>query len=121
VIPCAEKESVEENSMNQKLPVFEQIVTFITSRVSPERIVLFGSYARGSNNKNSDIDVLIVIKGLENERKITKLLYKALLDEDISTPIDFIAVDYDKYNVLKNKTGFIYKTIEQEGQLLYGK
>jgi len=31
--------------MNQNLPIFEQIVTFITSKVSPEKIVLFGSYA----------------------------------------------------------------------------
>ncbi|MDR2763028.1 MAG: nucleotidyltransferase domain-containing protein [Planctomycetaceae bacterium] len=35
----------------------EQIVTFITSRISPERIVLFGSYARGENRENSDIDI----------------------------------------------------------------
>jgi len=110
-----------EYNMNKNLPIFEQIVTFITSNVSPERIVLFGSYARGSNHENSDIDILIIVKNLDNERKITSRLYKALLNENISTPIDFIAVDYDKYNTLKNKTGFIYKTIEQEGQLLYGK
>jgi hypothetical protein len=33
--------------------------------------------------------------------------------------IDFLAIDYDKYNKLKNETGYIYKTIEQEGQVLY--
>jgi predicted nucleotidyltransferase len=44
-------------SMNQNLPIMEQIVTFITSRISPERIVLFGSYARGENRENSDIDI----------------------------------------------------------------
>ena len=107
--------------MNQNLPIFEQIVTFITSKISPEKIILFGSYARGDNKEESDIDILIIIKNLENERKITGLLYKALLNEDISLPIDFIAVDYDKYNLLKNKIGYIYKTIEQEGQILYGK
>ncbi|MCL2155542.1 MAG: hypothetical protein FWH53_07765 [Leptospirales bacterium] len=62
---------------------------------------------------------MIIIKNLKNEREVTRLLYKALLDEDISTPIDFLAVDYDKYNILKNKTGYIYKTIEQEGRILY--
>jgi predicted nucleotidyltransferase len=104
--------------MNQNLPVMERIVTFITSRISPEKIVLFGSYARG---ENSDIDILILIKNLENERKITGLLYKELLSSDISIPIDFLALDYDKYNKLKNKIGYIYKTIEKEGQILYGK
>ena len=99
----------------------KQIVTFITSKITPERIVLFGSYATGENRKNSDIDILILIKNLENERKITGELYKALLDEDITTSIDFLAIDYDKFNTLKNEIGYIYKTIEHEGQLLYGK
>jgi predicted nucleotidyltransferase len=107
--------------MNRDLPIMEKIVTFITSRISPERIILFGSYARGENRENSDIDILILMKNLENERKITGLLYKELLSSDISKPIDFLAIDYDKYNKLKNKIGYIYKTIEKEGQILYGK
>jgi predicted nucleotidyltransferase len=99
----------------------KQIVAFITSKIVPERIVLFGSYARGDNREDSDIDILIIIRNLENERKITGALYKALLKENISIPIDFLAIDYDKYNKLKNETGYIYKTIEREGQVLYGK
>jgi predicted nucleotidyltransferase len=87
----------------------------------PEQIILFGSYARGENRDNSDMDILIVIKNLTNERKITGDLYKELLNNNISTPIDFIAVDYDKYNKLKNKNGYIYKTINKEGKILYGK
>jgi len=107
--------------MNRNLPILERIVTFVNSKISTEKIILFGSYARGSNDENSDIDILIVVKNLDNERKLTKLLYRALLDEDISTPIDFIAVDYDKYNTLKSKIGLIYRTIEREGQVLYGR
>jgi predicted nucleotidyltransferase len=107
--------------MNQNLPIMEQIVALIISKTSPERITLFGSYARGDNTEKSDIDILILIKNLENERKITGALYTALLNENISTPIDFIAIDYDRYNTLKNEIGYIYKTIEREGQILYGK
>ena len=107
--------------MEQNLSVIEQIVSFITSKISPERIVLFGSYARRENKDNSDIDILIIMKNLENERKITGLLYKELLNTNISIPIDFLAIDYDKYNKLKDKIGYIYKTINREGQILYGK
>jgi predicted nucleotidyltransferase len=103
------------------LSVTEQIVALITSKVLPEQIILFGSYARGENRKNSDIDILIVMKNLKNERQITRLLYKELLKYDISIPIDFLAIDYDKYNKIKNKIGYIYNTIHQEGQILYGK
>ena len=99
----------------------DQIVALITSKISPERVVLFGSYAKGENKENSDIDILIIVKNLKNERQITGSLYKELLNTNISIPIDFIAVDYDKYNTLKNKIGYIYKTIDKEGQILYGK
>ena len=65
--------------MNQNVTVIEQIVTLINSKFSPEKIILFGSYARGDNTEKSDIDILIVIKNLKNERTITRELYKALL------------------------------------------
>jgi predicted nucleotidyltransferase len=105
--------------MNENLPVIKQIVSLITSQVSPEKIILFGSYARGDNTKNSDVDILIVIKNLENERKLTSLLYKLLLTEDISIPVDLLAIDSSKYDILKNKNGYIYKTIAQEGKIVY--
>jgi len=107
--------------MNQNLPIIDKIVKLVTSKVTPERIVLFGSHARGDNKENSDIDILIIAKNLANERKVTRLLYKALLDEDITIPIDFLAIDYEKYNMAKNKIGYIYKSIEQEGKIIYGK
>jgi predicted nucleotidyltransferase len=107
--------------MNQDLPVIKQIVAFIISKISPERIVLFGSYARGENRADSDVDILIIMKNLKNEREITGLLYKELLKVDISIPIDLITVDYDNYIKLKDKIGYIYKTIEREGQILYDK
>ena len=40
--------------MNRNLPIFKQTVAFITSKVSPDRIILFGSYARGNHGKHSD-------------------------------------------------------------------
>jgi predicted nucleotidyltransferase len=101
--------------------VMKQLVAFIISKISPERIILFGSYARGDNRKDSDVDILIIIKNLKNERQITGTLYKELLKENISVPVDFLAIDYNKYNRLKNETGYIYKTIEREGLILYGK
>jgi predicted nucleotidyltransferase len=107
--------------MEQNFPFLNQIITLVTTKTSPERIVLFGSYARGDYTKNSDIDILIIIKNLVNERKITGALYKALLNEKFSMPVDFLAIDYDKYNIVKNKIGYIYKTIEQEGKIIYGK
>jgi predicted nucleotidyltransferase len=105
--------------MKENLPEIKRLVALITSKITPEKIILFGSYARGDNNDKSDIDILIIMKNLKNEREITGLLYKSLLKEDITTPVDLLAVDNEKYNILKDKNGYIYKTIEQEGKILY--
>ncbi|MDR1964147.1 MAG: nucleotidyltransferase domain-containing protein [Planctomycetaceae bacterium] len=45
------------------------------------QIILFGSYARGDNRTNSDIDILIIKKDLKNEREITNILYKAFFEK----------------------------------------
>jgi predicted nucleotidyltransferase len=105
--------------MNKEVPFIEQIVNTIVTSVEPDKIILFGSYARGDYKKNSDIDILILKKGLKNERDVTNNLYMEFFNKKISTPIDLIAVDYDKYYQLNNDIGYIYKTIDREGTVIY--
>jgi predicted nucleotidyltransferase len=105
--------------MNENLPEIRRLVALITAKIIPEKIILFGSYARGDNQADSDIDILIIVKNLKNEREVTGLLYKSLLKEDIAVPVDLLAIDNEKYDKLKNRNGYIYKTIEQEGKILY--
>ena len=105
--------------MNQKIPFIEQIVNIIISTVNPEKILLFGSYARGDYRQNSDIDILILKKGLKKEREITNKLYLTFFNNKINVPVDLIAIDYDKYNQLNNDIGYIYKTIKDEGKIIY--
>jgi len=104
---------------DKKIPFLDQIVNIIISSVDPDKIILFGSYARGDYGKNSDIDILILKKGLKNEREITNNLYMDFFNKKILMPIDILAIDYDNYNKLSNDIGYIYKTIKQEGKILY--
>jgi len=105
--------------MNYKIPSIAQIVNTIVSTVAPDKIILFGSYARGDYRTDSDVDILILKKGLTNEREITGNLYLEFFNKKISTPIDLIAMDYDKYNRLSDNIGYIYKTIKREGVVIY--
>jgi len=105
--------------MDENIPFIDKIVPLILSLVSPAQIILFGSYARRDNNLKSDIDLLIVKRDLKNEREINNLLYRAFFENKINIPIDLISIDYKKYNDINNELGYVYKTIKEQGEVLY--
>lgn len=106
--------------MSENVPNIEKIVSLIVTLASPDQIILFGSYARGENREKSDIDLLIIKKNLKNGREINNKLYIAFFENKINIPIDLITVDYDQYNKLNNSIGYIYKTIKEQGKIIYG-
>jgi predicted nucleotidyltransferase len=106
--------------MGNNIPYIDKIIPLIVSLASPDQIILFGSYARGSNTDKSDVDLLIIKKGLKNGREISGLLYMAFFENEIGIPVDLLTIDYDRYIELNNKIGYIYKTIKEEGKIIYG-
>jgi predicted nucleotidyltransferase len=106
--------------MGNNIPYINEILPIIVSIASPDQIILFGSYARGDNTEKSDVDLLIVKKGLEKSRDIIGSIYRAFYENNIGIPVDVLAIDYDRYIELSNEIGYIYKTIKKEGRIVYG-
>ena len=80
---------------------------------NPVRIYLFGSYAKGLENENSDLDFCI----LEKENLNSKKYYKALFQLNHSKNI--IIRSFDKFESLKSNINTIEYDIYNEGILLY--
>jgi len=110
-------ETLSMNEMN--IPYINEIVDIIVSLTEPEKIILFGSYARGDASNKSDIDLLILIKGLKSEHEMYCTIENAFYNNKINVAIDHISMDYDKYHTLKDVIGYIYKTINEEGKVIY--
>jgi predicted nucleotidyltransferase len=106
--------------MDINVPKIDTIISIIGSIASPDQIILFGSYARGDNTPKSDIDLLILKKGLKKGREICSSIYRAFLDNHIGIPVDVLAIDYNRYLELNNEIGYIYKTIKEQGKVIYG-
>jgi len=51
---------------------------------------------------------------------ISGSIYKAFLENEIGVPVDLLTVDYDRYLELNDEIGYIYKTIKEEGKVIYG-
>ena len=73
-------------------PVVTRMVALIANEFEPERIILFGSRARGDARPDSDVDLLVVMPDGTDETRATiamhALLHTMPLPKDIvvSTP-----------------------------------
>ncbi len=96
-----------------------KITSIIQSRVKPEKIILFGSRATGSFTDESDFDLCVVVENLVDERSLTRQINKIIYQNKLDVPVDIIAVDSKKYEMNKNRIGFIYKRIQDNGIVVY--
>ena len=95
------------------------MVRRIVDRFDPEKIVLFGSHARGTAGAESDVDLLVVmpVKGSKRQKivEIGVALHDFAIPKDImiSTPEDFVW--------RKDVIGTIEYPAAHEGVVLYAK
>lgn len=94
-----------------------ETVRLIVENINPDKIILFGSYARGTHTADSDIDLIIVKESnlpvTERGLDIYKLFRRKLITLDIKyyTPDEFISK-------LKSKYSFLSSVIK-ESKVLY--
>lgn len=69
----------------------EKIVKILLNNIDCEAIVLFGSYARGTQNAESDIDIAIKIKEKLDKKELYRL--SNLLVDKLNKEIDLINLD----------------------------
>jgi len=115
-----ERSGLLYNHMDKNIPHIDKIIPIIQSIASPDQIVLFGSYARGNYTNKSDVDLLIIKKGLKNGNRIIDSIYRAFYENKIDISVDLLTIDYDRYMELNDEIGYIYKTIKEQGEVLYG-
>ena len=97
----------------------EEMVLRIVERFHPERIILFGSYARGQAGPDSDVDLLVVMPVAGSKRE--KSIEIALALHDIRVPKDIIVVTPDTVERQHDVVGTIVHPAIKEGKVLYAK
>ena len=48
----------------------------VAEKFQPEKIILFGSYAHGKPNEDSDVDILVVMPGATNSTRRTRFVWR---------------------------------------------
>ena len=104
--------------------VSERIVSDVLSALSDKvyRIILYGSYARGDFDEESDIDIMVLLNCKEDElgqyrTLINRIASRASLDHDIE--VSLLIRDRESFENRSRLLGF-YRNIQNEGIVLYG-
>ena len=90
--------------------------------LKPEKIILFGSYAYGNPDKESDIDLLLIKKLTPEEVRPFRIKAKKLLWEKFksaSIHFDVLVDSEDRINDRIRIGDLFYEEIYNKGQIIY--
>ncbi len=102
---------MDKKSIDNKLimEIIEQYVEKICENYKIEAIILFGSYAKGTNNEDSDIDIAIITDDFEDDI-IDEELKLMRLRRKIDTRIEPHIIRIEDYR--KAETPFVKEIID---------
>jgi len=96
-------------------------------QADPYKVILFGSYAKGTADENSDIDMMVILDNNDvaktYEERINKRLYINRLVRNINYKIalDILVYSKEEYKIIKNHGNYFIEEIENTGKIIYEK
>ena len=105
--------------MKPDLPLFSTIKNLVQNQEPKAILILYGSFARGDNTADSDIDLLILLDKdkitINDEKRITYPLYDLEFDTgQIISPLVFSKKDWEH----RHKITPFYENVSKEGIVL---
>ena len=91
----------------------------IIGAISPLKVYLFGSFADGTNDAESDFDFYVVVNDDEkNLLELTQKAYRAMRGKK-NRPVDIIVVRKSKFEERKDWSLSLEREVDDKGVLLY--
>ena len=97
--------------------VLDEIVRRIVEVAKPERIVLFGSAARGEMSPNSDVDLLVIRAGDRDRSRVLGDIYVAL--HGVGQAVDVVLVTPEEVERYRETPALVIAPALREGREVY--
>lgn len=98
----------------EKIP---EITRRIVEASQPDKIILFGSHARGDVHGHSDLDLLVIIPGIKHPRAESTRLRAVL--RGLFVPVDIVVATPEQIARLGDVIGLVYRDALLGGKVLY--
>jgi predicted nucleotidyltransferase len=95
----------------------EEAVSRIVEAADPERVILFGSAARGDDSLSSDLDFLVVKDGKYDYHRTIAALYRAVAKVD--REVDLVLVTPAEVERYRNSPSVVICPAMREGKVVY--
>ena len=110
--------------MNENKELMKTIYAMITELYSIygdmlSEVILYGSYARGTQTDQSDVDIAILLSG-KPQKDVTDAMIDCVASHELvcGKVLSVVDIDLEKYNQWKDVLPF-YKNISKEGIVLW--
>ncbi len=97
--------------------ILAEIVERVVEAAQPDKIVLFGSAARGEMGPNSDIDLLVIKSGKFNRDRVTREIYRRLSG---AAAVDALVVTPEEVERYGDSPYLVIYPALREGRVVYG-
>lgn len=105
---------MEKHEFSQK--TLDDIIRRVVEVAEPDRIILFGSVARGEMDHHSDVD-LLVVKDAPDLRQLTAKVYRRLYG--VGAAVDIVMVTPQDVERYKDCHALVIKPALREGTVMY--
>ena len=102
-----------------RLPELLDEVAYSIKGVHPEcTIILFGSYAKGEQHEDSDLDICVLVPELTYRRADMEIDAACAIRRGFPLPIDLTLYTYDEFEEKSKKKYLLQYDIKKDGVIL---
>jgi len=98
--------------------ILNEMIRRLAESIHPERIYLFGSHAAGTADRDSDVDLLIVVPDTYQSSHELALKGRASL-RDYLIPMDLVVCTHSEIEKWRDVKCTLIYTVVRKGKLLY--
>jgi predicted nucleotidyltransferase len=115
--------SIKDSILN---PLLDNLIISLKPS-DPYKIILFGSYAKGNPDENSDVDLMIILDNNHvsktYQERLDKKVYirNLVLEINRKMSLDILVYSKEELDLIKKHGNYFIDEIERTGKVIYEK